>query len=245
MSIKRPVRSIGKGEDCLILIHVSKENIIMSRVKPGRSFCHLFFRCCLWLLSGLFFISCEDDMPSSKEKDNGDPKISEVWVLQRVDISIIGGDGNRYSYSYSDRAHFDNEVERDTYPYNYYDQVFTAYAYVLFDDKRIEALALSTEYDEFKKNPDMFYPLSYKNVEYYRIEGNKIYIRTIYHWEYDLGEELAFYIKSNTKSSIVLEVYGDAVTGYFNFDVPQLAWPNTGREDSQYHYTAYYKKERR
>lgn len=190
---------------------------------------------CLWLLPALLFVSCNE---LSSEDDNH-PKITEVWVLQRVDISIRGEDGRQYSYSYTDKAQFDDEVqEEDTYPY--YLDVFSPYAYVLFNNGRIETLGYSEDYEEFKKDPNSIYPLSSKNPEYYRIDGNKLYIRCIWHWDFDLGEFLAYYIKSNDKHSIVLEVYDqDTIHGYYD----QIA-PDYG-EDSQYHYTASYKKERK
>lgn len=219
----------------------------MSQLKQEKRLHKTLFRpihYCFLLLPILLFASC-DELFSLE--DNDEPKITEVWVLQRVDISIIGGDGNLYTYSYTDKAHFDNEAQEqeDDYPYNYYNEVISPYAYVIFEDGRIESLWLSEDYEEFKKDQSVLFPLSSKNYEYYKIEDGKMYITKTWHWHYDLGDYLAYYVKSNDKNAIVLEVYGDAIMGYFHFDVPQYAWPVATHEDSHYHYTASYKKERK
>ena len=181
---------------------------------------------------------------SSEEKDNDKPRITEVWVIQRVDISIDGCDGNHYSYSFTDKDHFDNRAYEDNYGYwSDYSKVFSPYAYIIFEDNRILSLAPSQEYDDFQKDPSIIYPLPRREVEYLKIEGNKLYINVTYHTEYDLGDELAYYIKSNDKTSIVLEVYGDAITGYYQSLIPQDAWPVLTHADTHYHYTAFYKKE--
>ena len=199
------------------------------------------FCCSVWLLAVLFFVSC-NGLPS-EENNNDKPSITEVWVTQRVDISIDGLDGNHYSYSFMDKEHFDNRAYEDNYGYwSDYSKVFSPYAYIIFENNRILSLATSQEYEDYQKDPSIIFPLPRREVEYLKIEGNKLYINVKYHTKYDLGDELAYYIKSNDKTSIVLEVYGDAITGYYQDLIPQGAWPVLTHADTHYHYTAFYKK---
>jgi len=205
----------------------------------------LDFLYCFWLIPVIFFVSCVD---LSSDEDNNEPKISEVWVIQRVDISIDARDGNHYSYSFTDKAHFDNLVYEDNYGYwSGIANVVTPFAYVLFDKGRIACLESSDDYEKFKKNPRI---VNSHNSEYYmmhyKIENNKMYFN-LDSYENDPDDYFAFYVLSNKKSSIVLEIRDDATatTGYYHFKVPQEAWHVTLYEDSHYCYTAYYAKEHR
>ena len=117
--------------------------------------------------------------------------------------------------------------------------------YVLFDKGRITCLESSEDYEKFKKNPRI---VNSYNSEYYmmhyKIENNKMYFN-LDSYENDPDDYFAFYVLSNKKSSIVLEIRDDATatTGYYHFKVPQEAWHVTLYEDSHYCYTAYYRKE--
>lgn len=210
------------------------------KMPPGSFFPKLFLLFSFLFTSLICLVAC-DPLSSSgrikeEEEESSERRITEIWTMQRVEISLKGYD-KRYAYSFTDNKHFDNEIEEDEYGYYY---VYSPYAYVLFNDKRLETLDYSADYQAFMKDKGVLFPLSEKNVEYYKIEDKKLFIKYVWHWEYDLGYELAYYIKSQNSSSIVLEVYGDAIDGYFNNDVPQAAWS----EDSDYHCTVYYKKER-